>query len=189
MRINSGQYRGRILKVPPGMEVRPTADKVRQAVFNILFGFGYPEGARVLDGFCGTGALGLEALSRGATHCVFVDSAEASLACCRANIAMVRAEEASATLRLAMALLGKRPAHIAPVQLFFLDPPYRKALVPSALAALAAGGWLEPGAFGVVETAQDEDALAQGYAPFDTRTYGSTRVTFLRYDAPPEGGA
>src|SRR5579871_5952285 len=93
MRITAGQWRGRKLAVPEGTAVRPTSDKVRQAIFNILLAHGLPRRAVVLDGFCGTGALGLEALSRGAAHATFIDKSRESLAFCRRNIAAVKAQE------------------------------------------------------------------------------------------------
>lgn len=179
MRIVGGRHRGRRLEAPPAAGVRPTADRVREAVFNVLLhaAFAPPlDGARVLDGFCGTGALGLEALSRGAAHATFLDSAAASLAVVRRNLDLLGETAAAAVLR---ADCLRPPAASAPAGIVFLDPPYRKGLAGPALLALAGRGWIAPGALCVVEEAADTPpALPDGWTVHDARPYGETVVTF-----------
>lgn len=189
MRIVGGRHRGRRLAAPGGRDVRPTGERTREAMFNILAHAdwgpegGLPEDAVVLDAFCGTGALGLEALSRGAAHALFLDNAPASLALVRANLeALGEAANASviradATRPPALERTGRRAATLA-----FLDPPYGRGLASAALAALAGGGWLAPGAVAVVEEAADaEVVLPEGFAALDRRRYGDTAVLFARH--------
>jgi 16S rRNA (guanine966-N2)-methyltransferase len=187
MRIIAGRHRGRTLVVPPGDATRPTADRLRQALFDMLWHA--PWGGRttiqdqlVLDAFGGTGALGLEALSRGADHCTFLETAKPALAALRANIAACREEARSAIL--ASDATRPPPARV-PCGLVFLDPPYGQGLVPRAVAALSAAGWIAPGALIVAETAQDDALILPGYAPVATRGHGATMLHVLR--AP--GGA
>lgn len=166
------------------MRVRPTSDKVRQALFNILAhrdlgGFSL-EGASAIDLFCGTGALGIEALSRGARFCLFVDDDAMSRALVRENIETLGLTGASKIWRRDAADLG--PANTGsggPFDLAFLDPPYRKGLAERCLAALRAGNWLKPGAVVVVETATGETLSHDGYTHLDTRDYGETRIVLL----------
>lgn len=188
MRIIGGSHRGRRLAAPSGRDTRPTSDRTREALFNILahsdWGIGgdspLPE-ARVLDVFCGTGALGLEALSRGAGHCTFLDGERAALAVTRRNVADL-GEEARATIIRADAT--QPPAAPAPCRLVFLDPPYGKALTEPALRALTAKGWLAPGAVVVTEIAADDPVgLPEGFSLLDERLYGETRVIFARTGA------
>ena len=185
LRVIAGSHRGRRLEAPPGDAVRPTADRTREAVFTILTHAGWGPGggpvltgARVLDAFCGSGALGLEALSRGADACVFLDLAAAALDCTRRNVATLR-EEARATLIRADTL--KPPLAREAATLVFLDPPYGRDLPGPALTALAAQGWIAPGALIMVETGKDD---APPLPPFcdhlDTRHYRFTSVHFLR---------
>ncbi|MBS0559446.1 MAG: 16S rRNA (guanine(966)-N(2))-methyltransferase RsmD [Proteobacteria bacterium] len=177
MRIIAGAWRGRALAAPAGARTRPTADRVRQALFDILLhapwgGREAVEGAAVLDAFAGTGALGLEALSRGAAHATFVESDKAALAALRANIAACGA--ASRATVMAGDVLAIRPG--PPFGLVFLDPPYRRALVPAALAALRRAGRLAPGAVIVAETARDEGPPEEA-APLAERAHGAARLT------------
>jgi 16S rRNA (guanine966-N2)-methyltransferase len=180
MRITAGKWRGRKLEAPEGTDVRPTSDMVRQAIFNILQGYGHPQDSFVLDAFCGTGALGLEALSRGAAHCFFMDIDKKSLSYASRNIANAKAEHCIAVHADALdpgSFGGEIPA-----TLLFLDPPYRKGLINPALSALAGNGWLEPGALCVAECEKDLAAQAPpGFALLADRAYGGTRVLFLRY--------
>ena len=179
MRIVGGSHRGRAIAAPPGRELRPTADRVREAVFNILAhgGSGAPfAGARVLDGFAGTGAMGLEALSRGALHATFIDTDTAP---CRANVAALD-QAANATI-VAGDCLAPPPAPQA-CELVFLDPPYRGGLAAAALAALADAGWIEAGALCTVELAAKEGfAPPPGFAVTDERRYGAARVVFVEF--------
>ena len=182
MRITAGEWRGRKLTAPEGDDVRPTSDKVRQAVFNILGGYGLPGDAAVLDGFCGTGALGLEALSRGARFCVFMDNSKESLSFTRRNVIAAGADERSLLLQRDVLKPGARPATVEVAGLLFLDPPYRKSLAGQALAALAEGGWLAAEAVCVVECESGLAApLPPGFALLDDRSYGGTRVLFYRH--------
>ena len=130
MRIVAGTHRGRILKTPTGSDIRPTSDKVRQAVFNTLNSRGAVVDAVVLDAFCGTGALGLEALSQGAEAAIFMDISATSLNLAKANATLLREEEASSFLLKDAGNPGQRPPSIPPATLLFLDPPYRRNLVP-----------------------------------------------------------
>jgi 16S rRNA (guanine966-N2)-methyltransferase len=184
MRIDSGAHKGKKLVVPEGRDVRPTADRARQAIFNMLVhGDNVVRDARVLDAFAGSGALGLEALSRGAASLVAFDSDTAALKAIRANVAGCR-EEARATVQTADATrppaargFGDR----APADLVFLDPPYSKDLVPASLAALEKNGWIANGACIVAEMdRRDPFELPSGYESVTDRAYGKARIIILR---------
>jgi 16S rRNA (guanine966-N2)-methyltransferase len=184
MRIIAGRHRGRPLAAPAGEAVRPTSDRAREALFNILAhgtlatsGPAYA-GARVLDGFAGTGAFGLEALSRGAAFAVFIENSRTALAALRQNIAAL-GEDARTQIVAADATVPPR-AH-APCDLVFLDPPYHEGLGGPALAALAASGWIAPDALCIVEVAAKEPFEAPpGFTVIDERRYGAARLVFLR---------
>jgi len=186
MRITGGRLGGRALIAPRDASVRPTSDKTRQAIFNILlhhdFESGFAlEGARAADLFAGTGALGIEALSHGASFCLFVEDAAESRALIRQNVEALELTGASKIWRRDATGLGKmEPGSGGPFALVFLDPPYRKELVGPALASLRAGGWLADGAVIVAEIAADEDVPpTDGFTSLDARLYGDTRVLFL----------
>jgi 16S rRNA (guanine966-N2)-methyltransferase len=175
--------------VPPkDSSVRPTSDKVRQAVFNILehrdFGFGFAlEGARVVDLFAGTGAMGLEALSRGARYCLFVDDAAASRALLRENVEALGLTGVSKIWRRDAASLGPLDT-LSPFDLAFLDPPYRKELIAPALAGLRDGGWMNSPALVVAEMAEEEIIPStEGCELLDDRLYGDTRVAILKFSS------
>ena len=185
MRIVGGKFRGKTLQAPTGRDTRPTADRTREALFNIL-AHGKAavdlDGIAVLDLYCGTGALGLEAMSRGAARGVFVDRDPAALKLARANAA-------SMGLWRDCVMLGLDGGHLppparavkAPLDLAFLDPPYGAGLVPPALLALGAKGWLKPEAVVVVEMgAEEELVIPRGYELLDDRTYGAARLYFLK---------
>jgi 16S rRNA (guanine966-N2)-methyltransferase len=182
MRIVAGAWRGRSLTAPSGTETRPTADRVRQALFDILMhapwaGRSVIEGASVLDVFAGTGAMGLEALSRGAAHAVFVERARPALTALRANIEACRASDRCEVLALdALTMPGGPRADIV-----FLDPPYGQGLVARALTRLRAVGRLGPGSLIVAETGRDEPA--PDAEPLADRTHGAARVTIWRESA------
>lgn len=183
MRVTAGRLKGRALAVPSGREVRPTSDKVRQAIFNILrhgdFGGFVLQGARVIDLFAGSGALGIEALSRGARYALFIEDSAEARAAIRANVEAMGLTGVTKIWRRDAAGLGRNTG--GPFDLAFLDPPYRRNLVAPGLLSLRAGGWLRPSALAVAETAADEDVpLTEGYEILDQRTYGETRVLFLR---------
>jgi len=184
MRIVGGNHRGRRLIAPPGEIVRPTSDRAREALFNILShgnfaSRGLPFAARpVLDAFAGTGALGLEALSRGASAAAFIEREREALAALRRNVAALEAED-QAHIFAGDATRPPRPPFAAAVA--FLDPPYNSGLASPALAALAAGGWLSDDALAVIELATHEILTPpDGFAPLDERIYGAARLVFLR---------
>jgi len=188
MRIVAGKHRGRRLAAPPGETVRPTSERARAALFNILAHarFAAPlafESARVLDAFAGTGAFGLEALSRGARFATFIESGRAARDALAANIRMLGEESRT---RVLAADATQPPRADGPCDLVFLDPPYRSGLAAPALQALAAAGWLAPGALVVVELAARQPfAAPEGYALLDERRYGAGKIIFLRYASGP----
>jgi len=188
IRIVAGKWRGRKLAVPDGDATRPTGERQRKALFDILGhgrfapgGISCLTGASVLDAFAGTGALGLEALSRGAVRCVFVENSAPARRTLEANIRSLGAGPETRALAMDSARPTAPPlAPFAPATLVFLDPPYRSGLAATALAEFAARGWLVPGAVCVVELAQDETfAAPAGFAAVDTRDYGKTRFAFF----------
>ena len=168
---------------PKGQSTRPTADRTRQALFNVLEHAAWspgPDGARVLDLFAGSGALGLEALSRGAAFCLFVDSDPAAAAAIGDNVATLKLAPRCAVRRNDATRLTARGVGEAPFDLAFLDPPYARGLVEPALAVLLAGGWLTPQALVAVERGASEPApAAPGYTVHDSRTWGAARISFL----------
>jgi 16S rRNA (guanine966-N2)-methyltransferase len=184
MRITGGIFRGRLLAAPRDMRVRPTSDRTRQAIFNMLlhkdFGIGFAlEGAKVIDLFAGTGALGIEALSHGAAWCLLVDDNADSRALQRENVEALNLTGATRIWRRDATDLGTiSPTAGGPFNLVFLDPPYRKGLIPKALKSLQ-DGWLAPNALLVAETEAMEPLEAPGYKLVDDRDYGETRVRFL----------
>jgi 16S rRNA (guanine966-N2)-methyltransferase len=188
MRIVAGSHRGRTIAAPPGNALRPTADRVREAVFNILVhgggqlgGEDVVTGAEILDGFAGTGAMALEAVSRGAAHATCMDSDLTALDACRANVHAL-GETARVTVLGGDCLAPARAAK--PCTLIFLDPPYRSDMAASALKSLARAGWIAPGAICVIELAAREPFTPPAAAePIDERRYGAARVVFLRWNA------
>ncbi len=180
MRIVAGQNRGQRLSAPPGDGTRPTSDRIRESLFNILEsrfrGDGTPgfAGLRVLDAFAGTGALGLEALSRGAERAFFMERDKAAQQACRANI---RALGVADRAELIPGDCLKPPPAPAPCQLVFLDPPYGQDLAPPTLRALTAQGWLTEDALIVLETSAHEPCPAlNGFSPLHNRRYGKTAI-------------
>lgn len=190
MRIVGGRLRGRRLEAPGGTTLRPTADRTREALFNILcqgkldWRPNRPEGgnplagARVLDAFAGTGALGLEALSRGAGFVTFMENQAPALNACRHNI---DALDAAAQTELLRGDVLRPPPATGPCELVLMDPPYNQDLAPPALAALRAAGWLAPGALATVELMASEPLTPPaGFETLDERKYGKARLVFLR---------
>ena len=182
MRIVGGRLRGRALAVPPaGSAIRPTADRLREALFNILIhAYGDPvTGARVLDLFAGTGALGLEALSRGAVFALFVEEGAEARALIRANVEALGLAGITRIFRRDAAALGA--AHpVEPFSLAFVDPPYGRQLAEKALVSTRAGGWLAPDALVVVEeSAKAELAVPEGFVERERRRYDATLLLFL----------
>jgi 16S rRNA (guanine966-N2)-methyltransferase len=187
MRIVGGRLRGRPLVAPDGRDaVRPTAERTREAVFNILLhrfqGQGITfYGARVLDAFAGTGAMGLEALSRGAGPVTFLELDPAALRALQANVAAMAGDGEAAVLRGDACQPPPPPGRHT---LAFLDPPYDRALLRPALTALSAAGWLAAGALCVCEHRFSDDlAPPEGFEVLDERRYGKAKVTILRYHA------
>ena len=179
MRIIGGLWRGRTLTAPDGAATRPTADRVRQALFDMLLHAPWsgPEtlhDAIVLDAFAGTGALGLEALSRGAARAIFVEQARPALAALRANIAACRATDQSEVLARDVLTIPAGPR----VGVVFLDPPYGEGLVARALTRLRAAGRVGPGTLIVAETGREEPAPMD--TPLAERAHGAARLTIWR---------
>lgn len=188
MRIVSGEFRGKTLAAPSGEATRPTSDRARQAIFNILEHAAWspgPRDARVIDLFAGSGALGFEALSRGAAFCLFVETDEAARGAIRENVEAMGLFGRTRVHRRDATQLGQRPGADGPAfDLAFLDPPYAKGLGDVALAKLAEGGWLTPGAIVIFERGAAEPAPeVAGFTALDVRDYGAARVHFLRFTA------
>lgn len=186
MRIVSGDFRGKALVAPKGEATRPTSDRARQAIFNILEHAPWSDGVRgrrVIDLFAGSGALGFEALSRGAEFCLFVETDEAARGAIRENVDGMALFGRTRVHRRSAVDLGVRPGADGPAfDLAFLDPPYAKGLGEQALERLAAGGWLAEGAVVVFERGVAEPPFdAPGYEALDARDYGAARVHFLRF--------
>ena len=181
MCVVGGRLKGRVLLTPSSRDIRPTSERLRESIFDILeHRFpGQIEGARVVDLFAGTGALAIEALSRGARLALFVDNGAEARALLRENIEQLGLGGVTRIWRADATKLGKAPAG-PPFTLAFLDPPYAKALAAPALAALQAGGWLAPGALCVVEeAAKAEVAAPAGYRVEDERVYGDARIALM----------
>ena len=181
MRIISGAWKGRKLIAPAGETVRPTSDRARQSLFDMLWhapwaGREVVQGARVLDAFAGTGALGLEALSRGAARASFLEQDRAALAALRANLAACKAEQAQVIAGDAT----KPPRPIEPATLVFLDPPYGAGLLAPALAALDAAGWFAPGAILCTELGPRDAVPESRFTTLDDRSHGKARLLILQ---------
>jgi 16S rRNA (guanine966-N2)-methyltransferase len=190
VRIVGGRFKGRGLKAPASpakgvSAIRPTSDRLRESLFNILaHRYGDPvTEARVIDLFAGTGALGLEALSRGARFALFVDDGSEARALLRENVETLGAGGITRIFRRDATKLGDAPPG-EPFTLAFLDPPYGQDLAPAALAALHGGGWLAPGALCVVEEAAEATmGAAVGYELLDARAYGDSQIGVFRHIA------
>jgi 16S rRNA (guanine966-N2)-methyltransferase len=183
VRIVGGRWRGRPLKAPASDAIRPTSDRLRETIFNIL-AHGYDDplsGARVLDLFAGTGAMGLEALSRGAAFALFVDESAPARGLIRDNVETLGAGGQSRLFRRDATRMGSAAPN-EPFSLIFCDPPYGNGLAQKALASCADGGWLAPDALAIVEEAQGaEITLPAGFTEIDRRDYGETKLVFGRY--------
>jgi 16S rRNA (guanine966-N2)-methyltransferase len=185
MRIISGQWRGRPLAAPKGEVTRPTADRTREALFSMLASrIGSFEGLRVADLFAGSGALGLEALSRGAAHATFVDQDKAAVTAIKANIAKLGGDRpafGNEVVATAVAALG--PAR-QPFDLLLLDPPYRTGGGGALLERLTRLGWASDAAWASVETASDETVSAEGWTLEADRSHGKAKISLLARVAP-----
>lgn len=183
MRIIAGDFRGRSIKAPAGRATRPTADRVREAIFNVLEHAAWSPGvagSRVADLFAGSGALGFEALSRGAQFCLFVETDEAARGAIRDTVEALGLFAVSRVHRRDAASLGPKPSAHEVFSIVFLDPPYGGDLAVRALAQLRDGGWLAPHAVVVVETgAGDAFQAPEGFGLLDSRVWGAARVWFL----------
>jgi 16S rRNA (guanine966-N2)-methyltransferase len=183
MRIVAGKFRGARIEAPKGLVTRPTSDRVRQALFNVLE-HGAPdvafEGARVLDLFAGSGALGLEALSRGARFCLFIEESAAARAAIRRNVEALGLTGATKIWRRDATRLG--PAGTSqPFELVFCDPPYGQGLGERALASAAEGGWVRAGTIAVLEERADlVVAWPARFAEIDRRRYGDTAIAVAK---------
>lgn len=185
MRIVAGSLKGRAIVTPEGQNTRPTSDRARQAIFNVLEHAPWADGlheARVIDLYAGSGALGFEALSRGAAFCLFVDTDDGARGAIRENMDAYGLFGRCRVHRRSATDLGPRPGSAGEAfTLAFLDPPYAKGLGEHTLARLLEGGWLAPGAVVVFERGSDEPEIdTPGYERLDARDYGAARVLFLR---------
>jgi 16S rRNA (guanine966-N2)-methyltransferase len=186
LKILGGKHRGRSLMTPEGDKTRPTASRAREALFNILMHAKWREDgtsplidARVLDAFAGSGALGLEALSRGAAHVTFLDNDAAAIRLIGENVAKLGETAAAKVVR---GDATRPPPAREACDLVFLDPPYRSGRAAPALSALAAAGWVAPGAVVTVELAHNEDIVPPaGFAAIDERRYGAAKIVILRH--------
>lgn len=185
MRIIGGRFKGRAIQAPSGRDTRPTADRAREGVFNILAHAPWSpglEGRRVLDLFAGSGALGLEALSRGASFALFVDTDSSARGALRDNIEALGLFGVTRIHRRDATDLGAKPAGLGePFDLVFLDPPYGKGLGEAALARLGPGGWTTPDALIVFECGAEETPAHPGFEALDERIYSAARVLFLKF--------
>jgi 16S rRNA (guanine966-N2)-methyltransferase len=188
VRVVGGRLRGRALQAPASRAIRPTSERLRESIFDILL-HRYPgrlEGARIVDLFAGSGALGIEALSRGASFTLFVDEGIEARALLRANVKALGLGGVTRIWRADATRLGKAPAG-SPFTLAFLDPPYGKDLAGFALGALGNGAWLADGALCIVEEATKAAVAApEAFTLVDERVYGDTKIAFLRYQANAE---
>jgi 16S rRNA (guanine966-N2)-methyltransferase len=185
IKIIGGKHRGRTIATPEGQTTRPTANRAREGLFNILMHANWTADGtsplvecRVLDAFAGSGALGLEALSRGAAHATFLDSDPAAIKLIGENLRKLGETAAAKVIR---ADATRPPPSREGCDLVFLDPPYRSALAAPALAALAEAGWLKPGAVATVELGHAEDLIAPArFETVDERRYGAAKIVILR---------
>jgi len=177
VRIIAGQWRGRLLDAPPGQGTRPSADRVRETLFSMLTSrLGSFEGLRVADLFAGSGALGLEALSRGAAFAAFVETDSAAAAVIRRNVERLGAGERARILGgSALALPSSDPW-----DLVFADPPYAAGSGSAVVSAVERAGWLAPGGWMSVETSRDDEVAAGGFEIDTSRVVGRARLTLLR---------
>jgi len=189
VRIVGGEFKGRAIAAPTGRDTRPTGDRAREALFNVLAHAAWSaglEGKRVLDLFAGSGALGLEAMSRGASFALFVETDASARGAIRDNIEALGLFGATRILRRDATVLGLKPAGLgAPFDLVFLDPPYKKRLGERALTRLHENGWIGDGALIVFECAGDETPHTSSYETLDERIYGAAKVLFLRLALTP----
>lgn len=184
MRIVAGKFRGKQLTSPQSQDIRPTSDRVRESLFNILASRIGPnfDGVRVLDLFAGTGALGLEAMSRGAAMCSFVDTGAEARGLIRGHVEAMGLGGKTKVLRRDADDLG-RTQSFEPFNLIFLDPPYGKGLGEKALASARAGGWIADDATIVLEEKRGAEVeLPEGFSVEDSRDYGDTTIRIIKIE-------
>lgn len=184
MRIISGSFKGRSLRSPASGDIRPTSDRLRESIFNMLaHAYSNPlDGARVLDLFAGTGALGLEALSRGAEFACFVEDSAEGRGLIKENIELLGVAGQSKVFRRDATRMGTVHPN-QPFSLVFCDPPYGKNLAPIALSSALAGGWIANNALIIIEERADISVeLPAGLALLEQRNYGSTHIIFARFN-------
>jgi 16S rRNA (guanine966-N2)-methyltransferase len=190
MRIIGGKFRGRSIVAPAGRDTRPTSDRTRESLFNILSSREDVDfdGARVIDLFAGSGALGFEAMSRGAQWCLFVETEAAARGAIRDNAEALELFGVTRIHRRSATDLGPKPSAVgAPFTLAFLDPPYGKDLAAPALDMLHKGGWLVPGALAIVEQGKDEPPVAAAaFTEADRRVYGAAQIGIYLYTPQAE---
>lgn len=184
MRIVAGQFKGRPIQAPKTDATRPTSDRARESLFNMIAHATWApplDGARVMDLFAGSGAVGLEALSRGASFCLFVETAHSALTALRKNIAVLGVGATANVQRRSATELGELPATLeSSFDIAFLDPPYRKGMVEPCLKHMIDGGWLAADALVVVETAVDETPSLTGWDLVAARDSGAAKFWFLK---------
>ena len=186
IKIVGGKHRGRSIATPEGGTTRPTSNRARESLFNVLTHASWGSDgtsplidARVLDAFAGSGALGIEALSRGAAHATFLDNDATAIKLIGENL---RKLGEAANARVIRADATRPPASREGCDLAFLDPPYRSGLAAPALVALAEAGWLKPGAVATIELASTEDLdPPSGFEPIDERRYGAAKIVIVRH--------
>lgn len=176
MRITAGSHKGRRLETPKGRDVRPTSDKIRAAIFNALNSRGLIIDAVIIDAFCGTGALGIEALSQGASHGIFFDKARSSIDLCKTNIQNLELKEQSKIILSDVTKAKENEGTKA--DLVFLDPPYNKNLVVPAIEHLKKNNWLSHDCFFVIETDKKEEVQSNLITIETTKIYGDTKINF-----------
>jgi 16S rRNA (guanine966-N2)-methyltransferase len=183
VRIVGGEFKGRPLATPKSQDIRPTTDRTRESLFNIL-SHAYPEaldGTRVLDCFAGTGAVGLEALSRGASQALFVETSVEGRGLLRTNIEALGLQGRARIFRRDATDLGQ-PGTMQPFQFLFADPPYERGLGETAFGQCHRGGWLVPGALAILEERANVDpSPGPEYRHLESRSFGDTRMHFYRY--------
>ncbi|MEM6812142.1 MAG: 16S rRNA (guanine(966)-N(2))-methyltransferase RsmD [Pseudomonadota bacterium] len=182
MRICSGIHGGRILQTPKNRDIRPTSDKIRQAIFNSLRAQGLIENAIVIDAFCGTGALGLEALSQGAKFCIFFDKHRSSLQLCEDNIAALGEEDRSKIILQDATKL--KPNGFDKASLIFLDPPYKKDMIPQAITSLVENNLVADDALFILEMYSSETVNHEKIQIENEKIYGDTKIILGRYKTP-----
>jgi 16S rRNA (guanine966-N2)-methyltransferase len=188
IKIIGGKHRGRSIDTPAGTETRPTASRAREALFNIVAHADWRGGgasplieARVLDAFAGSGALGIEALSRGAAHATFLDNDATAIRTIGENL---RKLKETAAAKIVRADAARPPPAREPCDLVFLDPPYRSGVSAATLAALVQAGWIGSGTVATVELGNTEDLGAiPGFETIDERRYGAAKILILKYGA------